>query len=182
MQHINYVCRGRKTWYILPTLSIIYLNDKHSMCWGFQDNLVSFHDNDDILQLSYTGFLVHILLFFFFYFHVLLFNHLLLDNTSVSWLGKTAKSLFYFTFFFFSFLFLSGLTTQGRSMEKYHMTCHRSGWHHMAESHDECGKVVHRPYSRYISSIQKLNKNSIEFSLSTWTRSSSKISQSKFLH
>jgi len=52
----------------------------------------------------------------------------------------------------------------------------------MAESHDECGKVVHRPYSRYISSIQKLNKNSIEFSLSTWTRSSSKISQSKFLH
>ena len=51
----------------------------------------------------------------------------------------------------------------------------------MAESHDECGKVVHRPYSRYISSIQKLNKNSIEFSLSTWTRSSSKVSQSKFL-
>ena len=51
----------------------------------------------------------------------------------------------------------------------------------MMKSHDKYGKVVHRPYSRYISSIQKLNENSIEFSLSTWTRSSSKVSQSKFL-
>ena len=33
-----------------------------------------------------------------------------------------------------------------------------------------------------ISSVPKSNKNSIEFSLSTWTRSSSKASQPKFLH
>jgi len=32
-----------------------------------------------------------------------------------------------------------------------------------------------------ISSIQQLNRNSIEFFLSTWTRSSSKMSLSKFL-
>jgi len=38
---------------------------------------------------------------------------------------------------------------------------------HEIGSHDECGKVVHRPCSRYISSVQKLNKNSIEFFLST---------------
>ena len=25
----------------------------------------------------------------------------------------------------------------------------------MIESHDECGKVVHRPHSRYISSVYK---------------------------
>ena len=47
--------------------------------------------------------------------------------------------------------------------------------------HDKCGKVVHRLYSRCISSVQKLNENSIEFSLSTQTRSGSKASQSKFL-
>ena len=34
----------------------------------------------------------------------------------------------------------------------------------------------------YISSVQQLNRNSIEFFLSTQTRSSSKISQSKFLY
>jgi len=49
-------------------------------------------------------------------------------------------------------------------------------------SHDECGKVVHRPCSRCISSIQKLNKNSIEFFLSTQTRSVVKSSQAKSLH
>jgi len=32
-----------------------------------------------------------------------------------------------------------------------------------------------------ISSVQQLIENSIEFSLSTWTRSSSKMSQSKSL-
>jgi len=47
--------------------------------------------------------------------------------------------------------------------------------------HDKCGKVVHRPCSRCISNVQKLNKNSIEFSLLTQTRSGSKASQSKFL-
>jgi len=33
-----------------------------------------------------------------------------------------------------------------------------------------------------ISSVQQSNENSIEFFLSTWTRSGSKASQSKFLH
>jgi len=33
-------------------------------------------------------------------------------------------------------------------------------------SHDECGNIVHRPYSNCISSIEKSNRNSIEFSLS----------------
>ena len=34
------------------------------------------------------------------------------------------------------------------------------------ESHDRCGKIVHRPCSSCISSVENLNKNSIEFSLS----------------
>jgi len=50
------------------------------------------------------------------------------------------------------------------------------------ESHDECGKLVHRPCSSCISSVQKLNKNSIEFSLSTWTWSVIKSSQAKSLY
>jgi len=36
-------------------------------------------------------------------------------------------------------------------------------------------------YRIYISSVQQSNRNSIEFSLSTWTRSGSKALQSKFL-
>jgi len=58
----------------------------------------------------------------------------------------------------------------------WYVTGHRSKWYYMIESYDECGKVVHRPCSRYISSVQKLNENSIEFSLSTWTRSGTKSS------
>ena len=38
---------------------------------------------------------------------------------------------------------------------------------HEMESHDKCGKVVHRLCSSYINSVQELNKNSIEFFLST---------------
>jgi len=34
-------------------------------------------------------------------------------------------------------------------------------------SHDGHGKIVHRPYSSCISSIQKIDKDSIEFFLST---------------
>jgi len=34
-------------------------------------------------------------------------------------------------------------------------------------SHDECGKIVHRPCSNCISSIQEMHENSIEFSLSS---------------
>jgi len=47
---------------------------------------------------------------------------------------------------------------------------------HKMMSHDECGKVVHRPCSKYIDSIQELNKNFIEFSLSTQIRSGIKCS------
>ena len=42
--------------------------------------------------------------------------------------------------------------------------------------YDECGKVVHRPCSKYIGSIQELNKDSIEFSLLTQIRSGIKCS------
>ena len=33
-------------------------------------------------------------------------------------------------------------------------------------SYDKCGKVVHKPYSSCISSVEKSNRDSIEFSLS----------------
>ena len=60
-----------------------------------------------------------------------------------------AKSLFDFTFFFFSFLFLFGLTIQGKSVEKCHMIMS-----HVKMSQDKYRKVVHRPYSSCISSVQ----------------------------
>ena len=71
-----------------------------------------------------------------------------------------AKSLFIFLFFSFSFLFLFGFTIQGGSVGKCHMINvthhgHMSGYHSVT-SRDECGKVVHRPCSSYISSIQNL--------------------------
>ena len=80
-----------------------------------------------------------------------------LKRGMVLWLGKTAKSLFIFLFFFF-FLFLFGLTTQERSVGKCYMTniiyhSHMSRCHSFI-SHDECGKVVHRPCSSCISSVQ----------------------------
>jgi len=98
----------------------------------------------------------------------------------MSWLDKMAGSLFYFTFFFFSFLFLFGLTTQGRSVGKCYITilhvtviCQdvtRS--HHMMISHNKCGKVVHRPYSSCISSVQNqmetLLSSSCQLGLEVW--------------
>ena len=39
------------------------------------------------------------------------------------------------------------------------------------ESYDECGKIVHRPCSSCISSVQERNKDSIEFFLSTQIKS-----------
>jgi len=86
-------------------------------------------------------------------------------------MAKMAKSFFIFLFFFFLFTF--GLTTQGRSVGKYHMIFYMSHVRVMShdESHDEYRKVVYRPCSSCISTVQKLNKNSIEFSLSTQTRS-----------
>jgi len=46
----------------------------------------------------------------------------------------------------------------------------------MTKSHKECGKIVHRPCSSCISSVQEINKDSIEFSLSTWTWRGFKLS------
>jgi len=42
-------------------------------------------------------------------------------------------------------------------------------------SHDRCGKIVHRPCSSYISSIQEIEEDSIKFSLSTQTWSRFKL-------
>jgi len=53
--------------------------------------------------------------------------------------------------YFFSFYFIFGLTTQGRSVGK----CHISQSHGI-ESHDECGRIVHRPCSSCIRSVQNL--------------------------
>jgi len=71
-------------------------------------------------------------------------------------------SYYFILLFFFFFLFLFGLITQERSVEKCHMTilhvtviCQditRSC--HMMMSHDKCGKVVYRPCSSCISSVQ----------------------------
>jgi len=73
-------------------------------------------------------------------------------------LVMTAKLLFIFIFILFYFSF--GLTTQGKSTWKCHTTMS-----HKMKSHDNFGKVVHRPCSNCISSIQEMHKNSIEFSL-----------------
>jgi len=51
----------------------------------------------------------------------------------------------------------------------------------MIRSYEECGKIVHRPCSSYISSIQEINEDSIEFSLSTQIRRVIKSSQAKLL-
>jgi len=65
-------------------------------------------------------------------------------------------------FILLSFLFLFGLTIQGRSTEKYHMTmlqvtviCQNiTRSCHIMVSHDKCRKVVYRLCSSCISSIQ----------------------------
>ena len=43
------------------------------------------------------------------------------------------------------------------------------------KSHDKCGKIVHRPCSSCISSVQEIEEDTIEFSLSTWTWSGFKL-------
>ena len=73
-----------------------------------------------------------------------------------------AKSLFYFLFLYFTFIFLFGLTTQGRSTGKYYITMlyvtviyqDVTRLCYIIMSHDKCGKVVHRPCSSCISSVQ----------------------------
>ena len=83
-----------------------------------------------------------------------------------------AKSLFISLFFSFSFLFLFGLTTQERSVEKCYRTmsyvivpCQDiTGSCHIIELHDKYRKVVHRPYSSCISSVQNLMGTPLSFS------------------
>ena len=98
----------------------------------------------------------------------------------VSWLGKTAKSLFIFLFLFFFFSFL--ITTRW-SVGKYHMTlsrCHNSVtdghiWSRHRSQVTVCHmtKVTWGPWeSKRIATVVKcissreMSENSIEFSLS----------------
>jgi len=83
-----------------------------------------------------------------------------------------AKSLFIFLFFSFSF----GLTIQGRSIGKCHITVShitshiRKSWVMSYDaSHDRCGKIVYRLCSSCICSVQGIEEDSIKFFLSTWT-------------
>ena len=89
-------------------------------------------------------------------------------------LAKWLKSLFIFLFF--------GLTTQEGVWESVMSQSVTQLQSHYKISHNEYGKIVHRPCSSCISSIQEMNENSIEFSLSTQTWRVIKSSQAKLLH
>ena len=54
------------------------------------------------------------------------------------------------------------------SHNKCYMSYHMLG-NYKVMSYDGYGKIVHRPCSNCISSIQEIKKNSIKFSLSTQT-------------
>jgi len=74
--------------------------------------------------------------------------------TNLSWLSKMAKLLFIFLFFSFPFLLSWTYYTEGSwesvmSQASHHMMSHN--W-----SHDRHGKIVHRPYSSCISSVENL--------------------------
>ena len=94
----------------------------------------------------------------------------------MSWLGKTAKSLFIFLFFFFFFSFL-GLTTTKWSAGKYYMTlsqCHNSVMDgHVMVTVCHMTRVTWGPWeSKHIAMVVKcissreMSENSIKFSLS----------------
>ena len=76
------------------------------------------------------------------YVHVLLDLNLSKLSSRLSWLGKTTKSLFIFSFLFFSL----GLTTQKGVQESVTSQVSQVTVSHDG-SHDKCGKVVHRPCS-----------------------------------
>ena len=67
--------------------------------------------------------------------------------------------------YFFSFLFLLDYTRK-KCGKVLHVTCHRTDITQI-KSHDNYGKVVHRPCSNCISNVQEIHMNSIEFSLSS---------------
>ena len=84
-----------------------------------------------------------------------------------------AKSLFIFLFFSFILDLLHRRKCRKVSCHKCYMVTitwqEVTASHHMMshdKSHDRHGKVVHRPCNSCISSVEKSNENSIEFSLS----------------
>ena len=103
------------------------------------------------------------------------------------WCHDLAKQLSHYLYIFYFLIWT--YYTREKCRKVLHDICHISQVTcqdvtvlcHMMESHDECGRVVHRPCSSCISSVQ-FNGNSIKFSLSTWTWSMIKLSQAKLLH
>ena len=98
---------------------------------------------------------------------LLLFHGKRVQKGIVSWLGKTAKVIIYI---YFSFSFLLDLLHRKKYKK---VSCHKCytvtvTWqkvtvsHHMM-SHNKCGKVVHRPCSSYISSVQKITETLLSF-------------------
>jgi len=78
-----------------------------------------------------------------------------------------AKLLFIFTLLYFSF----GLTIQGGVWESVILQVSQSHkkWEcYMVMSHDECGKVVHRPCSSCISSVQKITGTPLSSPCQLW--------------
>ena len=103
----------------------------------------------------------------------------------LSWLGKTTKSLFIFLFFSFTLDLLHRkkcgkvsyhivIVTWQVVTASYHMASHDG-----SQSHDECGKVVHRPCSSCISSVGNLMGTLLS---SPWTWRVIKVIQTKLLH
>ena len=77
-----------------------------------------------------------------------------------------AKSLSIFLFFSFLFLFFYlGLTTQKEVRESVMSQVSQSQHHMMShdESHDKHGKIVHRPCSSCISSVENLTRTLSSF-------------------
>ena len=72
-------------------------------------------------------------------------------RTRLSWLGKMAKSLFIFLFFSFSFQTYYTRKECGK-VSHNNVMCHQHDVTWM-ESHDNHGKIVHRPCSSCISSV-----------------------------
>jgi len=81
-----------------------------------------------------------------------------------------AKLLFIFLFFFFSFRLTIHKKCGKVSCHKCHTnhshiivmaSCHIMSYD---ESHDGCGKIVHRPYSSCISSLENLMGTPLSFS------------------
>jgi len=77
-------------------------------------------------------------------------------------LAKRLSHYLYFFSFLFLFFYL-GLTTQREVWESVmsqvsHSHGHMTGRSHHMMSHDRCGKIVHRPCSSCISSVENLTE------------------------